>query len=223
MENEEKTFEVQKNYSEEIIAEIQRAIDENTASIKILSSIEELPKIIYMDGIKMHFVHNNRYDVNAFFDMYHDKETSAKWKTESVYAFYVKDWKRLNKNINIFENNNYLEVSFKVKDADIIVLIRRVDIELANESFELMEYGDIIYNNAKYTIIKAFVPNIGESYGIKSILENNNFVDKLYLYDNNGCEILISADGSRINTSDEDGIEIVSLEDVPDPESEELF
>jgi hypothetical protein len=43
------------------------------------------------------------------------------------------------------------------------------------------------------------------------------------LYDNNGCEILISADGSRINTSDEDGIEIVSLEDVPDPESEELF
>ena len=59
--------------------------------------------------------------------------------------------------------------------------------------------------------------------GIKSILENNNFVDKLYLYDNNGCEVLISADGSRINTSDEDGIEIVSLEDVPDPESEELF
>ena len=221
MENEEKTFEVQKNYSEEIIAEIQHAIDENDANIKILSSIEELPKIVYMDGIKMHFVHNDRYDVNVFCDMYHDKETGAKWKTEPVYAFYVKDWKRLNKDINIFENNNYLEISFKVKDVNVIALLRRVDIELAEESFALMEYGDIIYNNAQYAIIKAFVPNIGETYGTKSILENNNFGDKLY--DNNGIEVLFSSDGSRINMSDEDGIEIVSLEDVPDPESEELF
>ena len=221
MENEEKTFEVQKNYSEEIIAEIQHAIDENHANIKILSSIEELPKIVYMDGIKMHFVHNNRYDVNMFCDMYHDKNTGAKWKTEPVYAFYLKDWKRLNKDINIFENNNYLEVAFKVKDVDVIALLRRVDIELAEESFVLMEYGDIMYNSGQYTIIKAFVPTIGETYGTKSILENNNFGDKLY--DNNGIEVLFGSDGSRINTSDEDGIEIVSLEDVPDPESEELF
>lgn len=221
MENEEKTFEVQKNYSEEIIVEIQHAIDENNVNIKILSSIEELPKIVYMDGIKMHFVHNDRYDVNVFCDMYHDKETGAKWKTEPVYAFYVKDWKRLNKDINIFENNNYLEISFKVKDVNVIALLRRVDIELAEESFALMEYGDIIYSGWQYTIIKAFVPNIGETYGTKSILENNNFGDKLY--DNNGIEVLFSSDGSRINNDDDDGIEIVSLEDVPDPESEELF
>ena len=221
MENEEKTFEVQKNYSEEIIAEIQHAIDENTANIKILSSIEELPKIVYMDGIKMHFVHNDRYDINMFCDIYHDKETGAKWKTEPVYAFYLKDWKRLNKDINIFENNNYLEVVFKVKDVDVIALLRRVDLELAEESFALMEYGDIIYNNAQYTIIKAIVPTIGETYAVKSTLENVNFKDKLY--DNNGNEVLFGSDGSRINTSVEDGIEIVSLEDVPDPESEELF
>ena len=222
MENEEKTFEVQKNYSEEIIVEIQHAIDENNVNIKILSSIEEFPKIVYMDGIKMHFVHNDRYDVNVFCDMYHDKETGAKWKTEPVYAFYVKDWKRLNKDINIFENNNYLEISFKVKDVNVIALLRRVDIELVDKSFALMEYGDIIYNNAQYAIIKAFVPNIGETYGTKSILENNNFGDKLY--DNNGTEVIFGRDGSRINNDDDDGgIEIVSLEDVPDPESEELF
>ena len=95
MENEEKTFEVQKNYSEEIITEIQHALDENTANIKILSSIEELPKTVYMDGIKMSFVHNSRYDVIIFCDTYHDKESYAKWKTSPVYAFYVKDWKRL--------------------------------------------------------------------------------------------------------------------------------
>ena len=221
MENEEKTFEVQKNYSEEIIAEIQHAIDESVANIKILSSIEELPKIVYMDGIKMHFVHNERYDVNVFCDTYHDKETGAKWKTESIYAFYVKDWKRLNKDINIFENNNYLEVSFKVKDVDVITLLRRVDLELADKTFALMEYGDIIYNGGQYTIIKAFVPTINETYAVKSILENDNFKDKLY--DNNGAEVLFGSDGSRINTSGEDGIEIVSLEDVSDPESEELF
>lgn len=221
MENEEKTFEVQKNYSEEIIAEIQRAIDENTANIKILSSIEELPKIVYMDGIKMHFVHNERYDVNVFCDMYHDKNTGSKWKTEPVYTFYVKDWKRLNKDINIFENNNYLEISFKVNDVDVVALLRRVDIELAEKSFALMEYGDIIYNSGQYTIIKAFVPTINETYSSKSIFENNNFKDKLY--DNNGTEIIFGNDGSRINNDEDDGIEIVSLEDVPDPESEELF
>jgi len=221
MENEEKTFEVQKNYSEEIIAEIQHAIDANTANIKIILSIEELPKIVYMDGIKMHFVYNERYDVNVFCDMYHDKETGAKWKTEPVYAFYVKDWKRLNKNINIFENNNYFEVSFKVKEVGVIALLRRVDLELAEESFALMEYGDIMYNGGQYAIIKAFVPTIGETYAVKSILENVNFKNKLY--DNNGTEIIFGHDGSRINTADEDGIEIVSLEDVPDPESEELF
>ena len=82
------------------------ALDENTANIKILSSIEELPKTVYMDGIKMSFVHNDRYDVIIFCDTYHDKESYAKWKTSPVYAFYVKDWKRLNKGINIFENNN---------------------------------------------------------------------------------------------------------------------
>ena len=221
MENEEKTFEVQKNYSEEIIAEIQHAIDENYANIKILSSIEELPKIVYMDGIKMNFVHNERYDVNVFCDMYHDKNTGAKWKTEPVYTFYVKDWKRLNKDINIFENNNYLEISFKVNDADVIALLRRVDIELAEESFALMEYGDIMYNSGQYAIIKAFIPTINESYVSKSILENDNFKDKLY--DNNGIEIIFGNDGSRINNDEDDGIEIVSLEDVPDPESEELF
>ena len=221
MENEEKTFEVQKNYSEEIITEIQRAIDENVANIKILSSIEELPKTVYMDGIKMNFVYNDRYDVIIFCDMYHDKEAYAKWKTSPVYAFYLKDWKRLNKDINIFENNNYLGVSFKVKDADIVALLRRVDIELANETFALMEYGDIIYNNAQYAIIKVFVPNIGETYAVKSILENDNCKD--IIYDNNGNEVLFSSDGSRINNDGDDGIEIVSLEDVPDPESEELF
>lgn len=221
MENEEKIFEVQKNYSEEIITEIQHALDGNTANIKILSSIEELPKTVYMDGIKMSFVHNDRYDVIIFCDTYHDKESYAKWKTSPVYAFYVKDWKRLNKGINIFENNNYLEISFKVKDADIVALLRRVDIELTDESFALMEYGDIIYNNAQYAIIKVFVPNIGESYITKSILENDNYTD--ILYDNNGNEVIFSSDGSRINNDGDDGIEIVSLEDVPNPESEELF
>ena len=221
MENEEKTFEVQKNYSEEIISEIQHAIDENTADIKILSSIEELPKIVYMDGIKMNFVHNDRYDINIFCDEYHDKKTGAKWKTESVYAFYVKDWKRLNKDTNIFENNNYLEVSFKVKDVNVIALLRPVDIELDEDSFALMEYGEILYNDAQYTIIKAFVPSINETYAVKSFLENTNFKDNLY--DVNGSEIVFNSDGLRIDDSDDEGIEIVSLEDIPDPESEELF
>ena len=221
MENEEKSLEVQKNYSEEIIAEIQHAIDENYANIKILSSIEELPKIIYMDGVKMNFVHPTRYDVHIFCDMYHDKETGAKWKTEPVYAFYCKDWKRLNKNINIFENNNYISISFNVKDVIVNTLLRRVDIELAEDTFALMEYGDILYNNGQYAIIKAYVSNIGETFASKSILENNNFIDKLY--DNNGTKITLGNDGSQINNNENNGFEIVSLEDISDAESEELF
>ena len=68
---------------------------------------------------------------------------------------------------------------------------------------------------------KVFVPNIGESYITKSILENDNYID--ILYDNNGNEVIFSSDGSRINNDEDDGIEIISLEDVPNPESEELF
>ena len=69
---------------------------------------------------------------------------------------------------------------------------------------------------------KVFVPNIGESYITKSILENDNYID--ILYDNNGNEVIFSSDGSRINNNDvDDGIEIVSLENVQNPESEELF
>lgn len=221
MEKEEKPLEVQKNYSEEIIAEIQHAIDENYANIKILSSIEELPKIVYMDGVKMNFVHSSRYNVHIFCDMYHDKETGIKWKTEPVYAFYCKDWKRLNKNINIFENNNYIIISFNVKDVIVNALLRRVDIDLAEDTFALMEYGDILYNNGQYTIIKAYVSNIGETFASKSILENNNFIDKLY--DNNGTKITLGNDGSQINNNENNGLEIVSLEDISDAESEELF
>ena len=69
--------------------------------------------------------------------------------------------------------------------------------------------------------IAVFVPNIGESYITKSILENDNYTD--ILYDNNGNEVIFSSDGSRINNDEDDGIEIISLEDVPNPESEELF
>ena len=219
--NEENIIDVQKNYSEEIIQEIQNALDNETAIVKILSSIDELPKIIYIDNVKMVLTHNNNsYDSCLFIDALMNKSDTTKWKTEPIWVFYHKDWKRLNKNINIFENNNYIELTFNVKDAEVNVLLRRVDIELADNTFALMEYGEVYYNNAHYAIIKAFSPTINESYSTKSMLENNNYTEKMF--DNYGTEIIFNADGKRINTEPENE-NPMSVNDITDPESEELF
>lgn len=218
--NEENIVDVQKNYSEEIIQEIQHAIDTNNASIKVLSNIEELPKTIYIDNTKIVLTCNNdRYDSCLLLNCILSNEDAKKWKTESVYKFYQKDWKRLNKGINIFDNNNYIEITFSVKDAEFIALLRRVDLELAENTFALMEYGEVYFNNAHYTIIKAFSPTIGESYSSRSMLENDNYTEKLY--DNYGSEIIFGSDGKySINT---DNVENISPDELSDPESEELF
>ena len=224
MENEEKTFEVQKNYSEEVITEIQHAINSKTATIKILASIDELPKNIYIDNVKITLSQlNEKYDAYLYLDKLMNNELIKKWHTCSTYAFYYKDWKKLNKNIDIFANDNYIEVNFNVKAAEIVVLLRRVDLELADNTFALMEYGEIFYNNAQYTIVKAFSPTIGESYSSKSMLENENYIEKIY--DNYGSEIILSADGKyNITTNNEDDDnDVVSIDDIADPESEELF
>lgn len=219
---EEKFIEVQKNYSEEIISEIQHAIDSNSANIKILSNIDEFPRNICINIAKISLVEiNGKYDSRLFLNVSMNKEETKRWKTESVYRFYQKDWKRLNKNINIFDNNNYIEVSFKVKDANFIVLLRRVDLELVDDTFALMEYGEISYNNAQYTIIKAFSPSIKESYSTRSMLENDsNYMEKMY--DNYGSEIIIS-NGNYNISEDDTNIDIVPIDELSDAESEELF
>ena len=220
--NEENIIDVQKNYSEEIIQEIQHSIDTNTANIKVLSNIEEFPRTIYIDNAKIVLTQfGDRFDSCLYLDVNMSKDDAKKWKTESVFKFYQKDWKRQNKGVNIFENNNYIELSFNVKDAEFVSLLRRVDIELANDTFSLMEYGEIFYNNAHYTIIKAFSPTIGENYSTKSMLEND-ITRTEKLYDNYGSEITISADG-KYNLVDNNDETNVSIEEIPDPESEELF
>lgn len=217
MAEENKIIDVQKNYSDDVIQEIQRALNNNIAEINVIDNVNELPTTIYLDGIKVVFSNNGRYDTCMYMDQPMDSSSLVKWKSTSLSKFYMKDWKRLNKNIDIFENNNYLELHFKVKDADVIALLRRVDIELKDDEFALMEYGDIEYNNIQYTVVKAFIPTLKEEYQTNSILENEFVTDKLY--DNNGYEIL-NINGNIIEN---DSIEIVSINDVPDIESEELF
>lgn len=220
--NEENIIGVQKNYSEEIIQEIQHSIDTNTANIKVLSNIEEFPRTIYIDNAKIVLTQfGDRFDSCLYLDVNMSKDDAKKWKTESVFKFYQKDWKRQNKGVNIFENNNYIELTFNVKDAEFVSLLRRVDIELANDTFSLMEYGEIFYNNAHYTIIKAFSPTIGENYSTKSMLEND-IARAEKLYDNYGSEITISADG-KYNLAVNNDETNVSIEEILDPESEELF
>lgn len=222
MVGEEEIVEVQKNYSEEVIQEIQNAINSKNATIKVLLSIDELPNTIYIDNAKLVLSHNDRYDTCLYLDNSMDSESAKRWRTESIYVFYHKDWKRLNKDIDIFENNNYIEITFTVKDIEIVALLRRVDLELKDDSFKLMEYGEIYYNDAQYTIIKAFSPTINERYSIVSMLENKNSrYEKMY--DSFGTEVIVTADGKyNIIDNGEDNMN-VSIESIPDPESEELF
>lgn len=214
----EEILDIQKSYSEEIIQKIQYAIDSNLATIKVLTHVAELPKIIYLDGVKLSLTSlNNRYDTCMHFSTSIDNAFMKKWRTEPIYTFLYKDWKRLNKNINIFDNDNYIELTFNVGDVNIIALLRRVDIELADNSFALMEYGDICYNNAQYAIIKSFSPSIEERYDTSSELENKNISDKML--DNNGCEIEFGSD-RKINMSIDDN---TPIDDLMDSVSEELF
>lgn len=217
--NEDNIIDVQKNYPEEVIQEIQNAIDSNISNIKVLTCINDLPRTLYIDNTKMVLTHiGDRYDSCLYVDYLMNKEDVKKWKTESAYAFFHKDWKRLNKNIDIFKNDNYIEIFFNVKDAEFIALLRRVDIELANNTFALMEYGEICYNNAQYTIIKAFSPSIKESYSTKSMLENVNCNEKIY--DDYGSEITVNTDGYNVSSIDDIDS---NIDEIPDPESEELF
>lgn len=211
----ENIIEIQKNYSEEIISEIQNVVNNNTAEIKVLTDISELPNTVYIDNVKIVLSYtNDLYDSCLFVN---SDSVSKKWKTCSTYTFLCKDWKRLNKGIDIFENNNYLEIKFNVKDANFTALLRRVDIELAEDSFALMEYGEIYYNDAQYVIIKAFSPSIDEDYSTKSILENITEIPNK-IYDNFGYEITIDSNG-KANIENN---EIVTNDDI-DNESEELF
>lgn len=59
-----------------------------------------------------------------------------------------------------------------------------------------------------------------KTYSTRSTLENNNYIEKMF--DNYGTEIIFNADGKRINTEPEDE-NPMSVNNIPDPESEELF
>lgn len=216
----ENIIDVQKIYSEEIIQEIQNALNSDITTIKTLTCVDELPKTFFINHVKLVLsCTNGHYDTCMYFDdSCVDNAFMKKWKTEPIYAFLHKDWKRLNKNINIFENNNYIEANLNIKNIDITALLRRVDIELADNSFAMMEYGDIYYNNAHYAIVKAFSSTINESYNTSSELENDCPFE--YVFDCNGNKFNVNEDNKQLQNTD---IDLMSIDEIPDPESEELF
>ena len=219
---EENVLEIQKSYSEEIIKEIQNAINSESAKIKILSKSEELPNKLYISGVSIQFLKTTMYDACLHVEETLDKSAMLLWKTEPAFAFLYKDWKRLNRDVNIFENNNYIEINFKVKDANVVALLRRIDIDLSGDPSLKMSYGDIYYNVGHYSIVKAFVPNLNENYWSTSILENNNKpIEKMY--DNSGREIIFSATGLAKNDDEDGEISMVGLNEAIEMESEELF
>lgn len=215
-----------KNYSDEVINEIQNAISNEESCIRILTHVDELPKEVYSNDVKIKLLTvNNVNDVVLYPQIIFDQSEFIEWRKEPVKRFFINDWKSINKGIDIFENNQYIELSFNVKDVNVIVLLRRI-IELSGEENDVIEqYGDIYYNGSKYTIIKAYSPSINETYNSPSVLENIKYTEKLMDYYGQ-----IIRDNTKCENGDGDDIEIISyddpnnnINDMLDGESEELF
>lgn len=194
-----------KNYSQEVIDNIQNAINEQNYSIIDINSFDELPHIIKSNGatIRLETI-NGRHSTAIELASTFDKSDEISYKQESLGKFYSRDWKRGNKGEETFKN--YKIFKSTIKDIEITALIRNTSDYEYKEDEPLNYYCDITINDIPYTLIKAYCPNINESFATNSLFDEKNFSEKfmssygLFINENNETE---SLDDSPIDESDE--------------------
>lgn len=183
-----------KNYSEEVISNIQNVIDNGNYSLINISSYDELPKTIYIGGTRVALTkdENGRHDCVLYYDFSFDKENIKEWKREPIGIFYSKDWKH--KNVGDDRFQKYSTLSLFVGDVEVTALLRLIDASEFKSEEEFEYSHDLTINNYAYAIIKAFSPSIQESYASSSSLEEDTFQPKIVL--NYG---FMDQDGNDIN------------------------
>lgn len=166
-----------KNYSQEVIDSIQNAINEQNYSITDINSFDELPHIIKSNGvtIKLETI-NGRHSTAIELASTFDKADEISYKQESLGKFYSRDWKRGNKGQDTFKN--YKIFKSTIKNIEIVALIRNTSDYEYQEEEPLNYYCDITINDIPYTVIKAYCPNINETFATNSLFDEKNFSEK---------------------------------------------
>lgn len=172
-----------RNYSADILHRLQNAIDENKLEIKTFENESELPKTIYLDGIKMSFVENNNTkDIVKYADVGFANLDNNTWKNTPLFKYYRYDWKK-----NQINLQNYIEVKIFINELVIIGFLKKLEkpeqvtneegIEIITPELEQFnEDSDLLINDDVYTIIKLYIDEF-EDYTKNSRLEDRNYIE----------------------------------------------
>jgi hypothetical protein len=168
-----------KNYSQEVISNIQKAIDEKQYTLKDIVSFDEMPQVIKLNGVTINLITTDSGFHDAILTLADtfDNKDSGIYKHESFGKFYSKDWKRGNKGEETYKR--YKLFSATIKGVEIVVLIRNTADYEYQENDEPNYYADLIIDDIPFTIIKAYCPSINETFADKSLFDEQIFKEKL--------------------------------------------
>ncbi len=168
-----------KNYSKDVILNIQRAIDKGEYSLSDINSFDEMPHTIKLNGVTLRLTENadGRHETHIMLSDTFDKEDSGIYKKNALGKFYSKDWKLGNKGENTY--NKYKIFNAEIKGVQISALLRDITDYEYGELDEPDYYNDITIDGVQYAIIKAYCPNIDESFNMKSLFDEHNFSEKI--------------------------------------------
>jgi len=188
-----------RNYSADVLHKLQQSIDEGKIEIKHFNNEDELPKVIYLDGIKVVFTKNNgTNDIVKYADTGFANTDNNTWKNTSLFKYYRKDWKKNNINLE-----NYIEVKINVGELVIIGFLTKLHMPeqvINDEGIEVItpeltqfnEDSDLIINDNAYAIIKLYIDEY-EGYSQNSQLEDRNYIEDIKEFlsniDNNDEEV----------------------------------
>lgn len=167
-----------KNYSDEVLSAIQNELDYNTEyALRQFTSFDDMPKKIASNNILISLLTNEagKHETVLAFDK--DAEIDGlclgAWKTTSIGHFYCKDWKNANKGIDSF--SKYSELEIKIKNIDLVILLRLLDEdEMTEEEYDA--YTDISIENSNYAVMKIYI-NEFENYNTNSDFEDDIYED----------------------------------------------
>lgn len=208
-----------KNYSKEVVDKIQQMINSRCYEISNIKSFDELPKTIYLNGVKVQRAINpsGRQYLMSTMDYGFNTEDFIEWKKEAIYRFFVKDYKKMITDAESELYKDYYELYIIMHEYIIVALFKKIDnLELTEEEFNY--YNEIAINDSHYAIIKMYIKEF-EEYNVRSTLEEQTFFERIY--DSYGSSYKIDEDyaSQQVDTPDDNEDEYDDMY----PESEELF
>lgn len=204
-------------YTNDILDKLQISINNGYYTISSFNSIDELPKQIYLSGIKLKLLNENGKHTSLNIQDYGLLSDSViEWKKSPVRRFYVTDWKKYTDDLYKDNYKKYKEITITINEIVTKVLVRQIDLEEFETEDEYNMFCDLVIDDTSYAIIKIYIENNDESYSIKSIVEEEA---QKWLFCEERIKTWNDLDAYESDTIEEDNIDLSSIA----YESEELF